>query len=70
MKKQKSPSFHIDTKGWIKVGKGALIVGGAAVLTYLAEAIPGLDFGTSTPVVMGILSIVINFARKTLMSYK
>jgi hypothetical protein len=70
MAKRKSPSLHIDTVGLKKVGKGALIAGGAAVLTYLAEAIPGLNFGEYTPVIVGVAGIVINFLRKFLMSYK
>ena len=68
--KNKSPSLSIDKKGLIKVLKGAGIAGGAAVLTYLAEAIPGLDFGAYTPVVVGIAAILINFLRKWMMSYK
>jgi len=69
MTKTKSPSFHMDTKGWMKVARGAGIAGGAAVLTYLAEAIPGLDFGASTPIIVGMAGILINFLRKWINSY-
>ena len=70
MSKTISPSMSIDLVGLKKVGKGALIAGGAAVLIYLAEGIPGLDFGASTPLVVGIAGILINFLRKWLLSYK
>lgn len=65
-----SPNFKIDKIGLLKVGKGALIAGGAAALTFALEAIPGMDFGGSTPIVVGILGVLINFARKWIMSYE
>lgn len=68
--KQKSPSMKIDLLGLKKVGKGALIAGGAAVLTYLAEAIPGIDFGRYTVLIVGLASVLINFLRKLLVNYK
>ena len=66
----KSPSGSIDKKGLIKVVKGAGIVGGAAALAYILEALPGVNLGEYTPIIVGILSIVINFVRKWLMNYK
>ncbi len=67
---EESPRFSIDTKGLIKVLKGAGIVGGAAALTYIIEALPGVNLGEYTPIIVGISSIVINFVRKWLMNYK
>ncbi len=64
-----SPRFNIDAIGWKKIGKGALIAGGAAVITYLLEAIPSVNFGTYTPVIMGIAGIVLNAARKWLSNF-
>lgn len=69
-KKIKSPSFSIDLVGMKKVGKGALIAGAGAILTYLAEAIPGIDFGQYTPLVAAILGILINFGRKFIVNYE
>ena len=66
----KSPSKSIDSVGLKKVGKGALIAGAGAALTYLLEALPGIQFGEYTPIVVGISSIVINFLRKWMLSYK
>ncbi len=70
MKKTDSPMGSIDLIGLKKVGKGALIAGGAAVLTYVLEALPGVNLGTYTPMIMAIAGIVINFLRKWIMSYK
>jgi hypothetical protein len=61
--------FKIDVVGLKKVGKGALIAGAGAVLTYLVEAVPGIDFGSYTPLVVAVLGILVNFGRKFLMEY-
>ncbi len=69
MKKQ-SLSGSIDMIGLKKVGKGALIAGAGAVLTYALEAVPNVNFGEYTPIVMAIFTVIVNFARKWIMSYK
>lgn len=51
---------------WNKILKGALIAAGGAVLTYLADQIPGLDLGSYTLVVSTIASALINAAREWL----
>lgn len=43
-----------------KIGKGALIAGGGAIIVYLAEVIPTADFGKWTPWITAISSILIN----------
>ncbi len=70
MVKTSSPSKSIDLMGMKKVGKGALIAGGAVVLTYLAENIGSIDFGKYTALAVGIASILINALRKYLVSYE
>jgi len=70
MKKTSSPKASIDLLGMKKVGKGALIAGGAVVLTYLAENMGSIDFGAYTALVVGVASILINFGRKYLLSYE
>lgn len=64
-----SPSMSIDMIGLKKVGKGLLIAAAGAALTYLAEAIPGIDFGAWTPLVVAGTSVLVNFGRKFLSSY-
>lgn len=49
---------------------GACIAGAGTVLTYLLEAIPKIDFGEWSPVVVAIASILINFIRKVLSETK
>lgn len=47
-----------------KVGVGALIAGAGAVLTYAIDAVPSLELGQWSPVVVACLSILVNFLRK------
>jgi hypothetical protein len=60
----------IDLEGMKKVGKGALIAGAGAILTYLVSAIPGVDFGAYTPIVVAMFGIGVNFLRKLLTTYE
>lgn len=55
---QTKNSFDLET--FKKIGKGALIAGGGAVIVYLAEVIPIVDFGKWTPWITAISSILIN----------
>lgn len=48
----------------IKVAKGAAIAAAGAALTYALEAVPGLDLGHWTPIVMAVLSTAVNALRK------
>jgi len=47
-----------------KIGTGALIAGAGAALTYLVEALPAIDLGVLTPVVVAVLSVLVNVVRK------
>lgn len=51
---------------WKKVGRGALIAMGGALLTYLAQFISSTDFGVWTPLVVSIGGIIINMGREYL----
>jgi len=46
----------------ILIGAGVAIAG--AVLTYITEVIPNVDFGSYTPVVVALFSILANAVRK------
>lgn len=50
----------------IKIAKGAGIAGIGAILVYLTEAIPGIDFGIYTPIAVAIFSILVNYVRKVI----
>ena len=67
---KKSLSGSIDLIGLKKVGKGALIAGVGAVLTFALEALPNVSFGKWTPMAVGVFSIIANFVRKWIVSYK
>jgi hypothetical protein len=70
MANKEVPMFKLDVVGVKKICIGALIAGGGAALTYFVEAIPGIDLGQMTPVIVSVASIVINAARKWLLKYK
>lgn len=57
---------NIDYKK-ILVGAGIALLG--ALATYLQDTIPGIDFGTWTPVIVAINSILVNTIRKFVMGY-
>jgi hypothetical protein len=61
------PVQKLAIKGeWMSVLKGAGIAIGAALLTYAAQNLGNLDFGSATPSVVAGLSIGINYLRKVL----
>jgi len=53
-----------DQESLVKIGKGALIAGGAVAILYILESLTAIDFGNATPVVVGILSIIINAIKE------
>ena len=55
---------QFDQETLIKVGKGALIAGGGALVVYLLTWATTLDFGELTPVVVAIAGIVINAIKE------
>jgi len=61
-----SKRFNLNGEDFKKLGKGALIAGGGAVITYLLEVLPGMDFGVYTAMIAGIAGIALNFLRKFL----
>lgn len=61
-----SGRFSLDGMDFVKILKGALIVGAAAVLTALADGLTTIDFGPWTMVIIPLLSTAINIARKFL----
>lgn len=60
----------LNRTDWKKVGIGAVIAVIGAFLTYLAESVSQFDFGQYTPVVVAVLSVVVNIGRKWLATLK
>ena len=53
-----------DKTTLVKIAKGAGIAAVGAILTYLAETIPSVDFGDATPIVVAIAAILVNMLRE------
>ena len=47
-----------------KIGKGALIAGGATALTYALEYLSNMNFGQFQPLAVMLISISINSVRE------
>ena len=61
-----SPKFSINREDIKSIARGALIALGGALVTYFVEVVPQIDFGQYTPVVVALVSILLNALRKYL----
>lgn len=59
-----SKKYSLNKSDLQSIGKGAAIAIGSALITYLIELLPSIDFGDMTPVVVAIAGILLNSARK------
>ena len=59
-----SKKYNLNKEDAIKIAKGAGIAVGAALLTYAADIIPGIDFGVYSPMIVALSGILINAGRK------
>lgn len=59
-----SDKFRLNKEDSLKILKGAGIALAGALLTYLAEILPKVDFGNYTLIVAPIISILINAGLK------
>ncbi len=59
-----SKAFALNTTDLISVGKNALLVGLAAVLTYVGENISHLDLGSMSALLVPVVVVVINTVVK------
>ena len=57
-------SFTFAGINWGRVGAGALVAVVGALLTYGTAWVTGENFGSYTPIVVGVWTIVANIARK------
>jgi hypothetical protein len=55
-----SKSFSLDLTDVIELGKGALLVGTAAALTFIGENIVNIDLGPMTAFVVPIVTVAIH----------
>lgn len=71
-----SPKYDWIKEDFISIGKGALIAGGGAVLTYLSRATETwvtthqIQLGDFAPIATALFAIAINMVRKWLLQTK
>lgn len=61
-----SKQFRLNKEDGLKIAKGAGIAVGGALLTYIAQLIPNVDFGAYSALCVAIFSILINAGIKFL----
>jgi hypothetical protein len=59
-----SKAYSMDMNDVMSVGKNALLVGLAAVLTYVGENLTKLDLGSMSALVVPVVVVVLNSAIK------
>jgi hypothetical protein len=64
MKNCGSKAFSLNTTDLVAVGKNALLVGLAAVLTYVGEHLSKVDLGSMSALVVPVVTIVIGTVVK------
>lgn len=57
MSTEGSKAFSFNTKDLLIVGKNALLVGGAAALTVVAQNLHVVDLGSYGPIVVPVVTI-------------
>lgn len=55
-----SKAFSMDLNDLVSVGKNALLVGIAAVLTYIGENMANIDLGSASVLVVPIVVVMVN----------
>lgn len=55
-----SKGFSMDINDIVHVGKNALLVGVAAILTYIGENIANVDLGPASALIVPVVVVVVN----------
>jgi len=62
-----SKRFKLNKEDGVKIVTGAGIAMGGALVVYLLEVLPKIEFGEIwTPLVVAVASVTLNFVRKWL----
>lgn len=64
-----SKKYSLNKEDLRKIGIGLGVALSGALLTYIAEIVPNIDFGQFTPIVVVIASVLVNTGRKYLSGY-
>lgn len=59
-----SKAFALNAYDLISVGKNALLVGLAAILTYVGENLTKIDLGNMSALIVPVVAVVINTVVK------
>lgn len=59
-----SKKFSLNKQDGLKIAKGAGIALGGALLTYVAQIVPEVEFGSYTALVVALSSVLINAGLK------
>ena len=65
-----SKKFTLNVADLVKIGKNALLVGGAAALTYVASNLDQIDLGTLGTLFVPIVAVGLDTAIKWLKDNK
>ncbi len=61
-----SAKYSLNRTDLEAIGRGLLIALAGTVLTYAAEYVGKIDFGTATPIIVALTAVAINAGRKYL----
>lgn len=61
-----SEKYKLNKEDGLKLLKGAGIAGAGAVVVYLLEIVPNIEFGKWTPLIVAGMGILANLTRKWL----
>ena len=64
--KNTSGAFKLNYVDFLKLVRNGLIYGAGTALTFISQNLSGVDFGVYTPVVVMVISVVIDALRKCL----
>ena len=67
--KNNSTKYQLNKEDGKRILLGLGVAVGGAVLTYLSELLPNVDWGNWTPVVVSLASVLVNAGRKWLKDY-
>lgn len=62
--KYMSKRYSLNKEDFKRIGIGALVAIVGALLTYAETQIPNVDFGSYTPLIVAVNSILTNAVRK------
>lgn len=61
-----SPKYRFNSEDLGKIGRGALLAMGGALVVYATDLLPMVEWGQWTPIATGVGAILLNTVRKWL----